>query len=170
MYTILHIATEVLEALHPGATGLCFNIQVWLVILIGLTNSLRTSTFSKMIKSMYSSLTSHTLRREEGSGYAATIEELSPRQKLDVTNQIHTLCRSHPLSWSTIMSCVKRMSASYLTAVFDNCVPHRQLNGCSMTRPFLSLRRVWHVRQHVFLIKEVNSLVSKNLILTSFLL
>ena len=33
------------------------------------------------------SLASHTLCREEGSGHAATIE-LSPRQKLDVTNQI----------------------------------------------------------------------------------
>ena len=67
------------------------------------------------------------------------------------------------------MSRVKRMSASYLTAVFDNCVPHRQLNGCSMTRPFLSLRRVWLVR-HVFLIKEVICLVPNNgeiLILTS---
>ena len=51
-----------------------------------------------------SSLASHTLRRrEEGSGHAATIE-LSPRQKLVVTNQIRALCRSHSLSWSTITS------------------------------------------------------------------
>ena len=49
------------------------------------------------------SLTSYTLRREEGSGHAATIE-LSPRQKLDVTNQIHALRKSDLLSWSTIMS------------------------------------------------------------------
>ena len=58
------------------------------MILIGLTNSLSTSSFSEMIKktSMYSSLTSHTLCREEGSGHAATIE-LSPRQKLDVTKR-----------------------------------------------------------------------------------
>ena len=27
----VHIATEVLETLHPGATGLCFIIKVWLV-------------------------------------------------------------------------------------------------------------------------------------------
>ena len=27
--------------------------------------------------------------------------------------------------------------------VFDNCVPRRQLDSCSVTRPFLSLRRVW---------------------------
>ena len=46
------------------------------------------------------SLTSH---REEGSCHAATIE-LSPWQKLDMTNQIRTLHRSYPLSWSTIMS------------------------------------------------------------------
>ena len=72
---------------------------------------------------MYSRHASHTLHREEGSGHAVTIE-LSPRQKLDVTNQICTLRRSHPLSWSTIMSSVKQMSASYyLTAVFDNCIP-----------------------------------------------
>ena len=34
----------------------------------------------------------------------------------------------------------------YLTAMVDNCVPWQQLNGCSVTRPFLSLRRVWHAR------------------------
>ena len=44
MYT--DIATEVLETVHPGATGLCFMIKVWLVTLIGLTNSLSTSNFS----------------------------------------------------------------------------------------------------------------------------
>ena len=41
------------------------------------------------------------------------------------------------------MSRVKQMSASYyLTAVFDNCIACRQLDGCSMTRPFLSLQKV----------------------------
>ena len=35
------------------------------------------------------------------------------------------------------------MSASYvLTAMFDNCVPQRQLDGCSVTRPFLSAKGV----------------------------
>ena len=36
------IATEDLKILHPGVTGLglCFIIKVWLVTLIGLTNSL----------------------------------------------------------------------------------------------------------------------------------
>ena len=39
------------------------------------------------------------------------------------------------------------MSASYyLTVMVDNCVPRRQLGSCSVTRPFLSLRRVWLVR------------------------
>ena len=72
---------------------------------------------------MYSSLASHTLRREDMSRHTATIE-LSPQQKLDVTNPIRTVRRSHLLSWSTITSRVKRMSASYyLTAVFDNCIP-----------------------------------------------
>ena len=37
MYTI---ATQLFETLHPGATGLCFIIKVWLVTLIALTNSL----------------------------------------------------------------------------------------------------------------------------------
>ena len=36
----VHIATEDLETLHPGATGPCFIIKVWLVTLIGLTSSL----------------------------------------------------------------------------------------------------------------------------------
>ena len=30
--------------------------------------------------------------------------------------------------------------------MFDNCVLWRQLGSCSMTRPFLSLRRVWLAR------------------------
>ena len=35
------------------------------------------------------------------------------------------------------------MSASYyLTAMVNNCVSWRQLGSCSMTRPFLSLRRL----------------------------
>ena len=41
--------------------------------------------------------------QREGSCHAVTIE-LSPQQKLDMTNQILALCRSHPLSWSTITS------------------------------------------------------------------
>ena len=47
---------------------------------------------------MKTSVTSHTLRgREEGYRHAATIE-LLPRQRLDVTNHICALHRSHPLS------------------------------------------------------------------------
>ena len=49
---------------------------------------------------------------ERGSGHTATIE-LLPQQKLDVTNQNRALCRSHPLSWSTITSRVYQMSASH---------------------------------------------------------
>ena len=54
------------------------------------------------------SLASHIpLQREEGSGHAVTIK----LQKLDVTNHIRALCRSHSLSWSTIRSqCVWWMS------------------------------------------------------------
>ena len=45
------------------------------------------------------------------------------------------------------------MSASYyLTAMVDNCVPRQQLGSCSMTRPFLSLQRVWLARLHDSLI------------------
>ena len=29
----VHIATEVLDTLYPGATGLCFIIKIWLVTL-----------------------------------------------------------------------------------------------------------------------------------------
>ena len=46
----MYTATEVLETLHPGATGLCFMIKVWLVTLIGLTS---TSNFSEMIKNVH---------------------------------------------------------------------------------------------------------------------
>ena len=97
MYTyLLH---EVLEALHPGATVL--HVFHWSVILIGLSNSLSISTFSETIKirtCMYSSLASHTLCREEGSGHTATIE-LLPRQKLDMRckhqSPIHWFLVSH---------------------------------------------------------------------------
>ena len=45
---------------------------------------------------VYSRIANHTLLREEGSCHAATIE-LSPQQKLDVTDQIHVLRRLHLL-------------------------------------------------------------------------
>ena len=48
----VQIATEV-KTLHPRVTGLCFIIKVWLVTLIGLTNSLSTSNFSEMIKNVH---------------------------------------------------------------------------------------------------------------------
>ena len=46
----MYTGTEVLETLHPGVTVLCFIIKVWLVTLIGLTNSLSTSNFLGMIQ------------------------------------------------------------------------------------------------------------------------
>ena len=48
MYILL--ATEVLETLHPWATGLCFIINVWLMTLTGLNNSLSTSKISEIMK------------------------------------------------------------------------------------------------------------------------
>ena len=91
------------------------------------------------------SLASHTpSQREEGSGHAATIE-LSPRQKLVRTNQIRALRRSHRRCHGVQLRhnvFSGRMSAAYyLTAMVNNCVPRRQLGSCSVTRPFLSLRR-----------------------------
>ena len=44
----VHTATEVLETLHPGVTGLCS-----LVNLIGLSNSLSTSNWSEMVKHVH---------------------------------------------------------------------------------------------------------------------
>ena len=43
-------------------------------------------------------------------------------------------------------------ASCYLTAMVDNCVPQRQLSSCSVTRPFLSLQRVWLARLHDSLI------------------
>ena len=83
------------------------------------------------------SLTSHTLHRKR-VGHTATIE-LSPFQKLAVTNEIRTLRRLHPLS---------RSSNCFTTALFDNCLPWRQLIRCSVTTPFLSLQSVWLPRLH----------------------
>ena len=88
------------------------------------------------------SLASHTLRREEGSCNAAIIE-LSSRQKLDVTNQICALHRSHPLSLSSNTSRVQQMAASYYLTTnhyVDNYIPLQQL-GC-VTRPFIYAKGV----------------------------
>ena len=46
----MYTATEVLETLHSGVIGLCFIMKVWLVTLIGLTNSHSTSNLSEMVK------------------------------------------------------------------------------------------------------------------------
>ena len=43
-------------------------------------------------------------------------------------------------------------ASCYLITMVDNCVPQRQLSSCSVTRPFLSLRRVWLARLHDLLI------------------
>ena len=101
----------------------------------------------RIIMWLKSSLASHTLHRERKGLVTLQPIGLLPWQKLDVTNQICALCRSHPLSWSTITSCVQEMSASYyLTAMVDNCIPWQQFGSCSVTRPFLSLQRVWLAR------------------------
>ena len=83
------------------------------------------------------------MRREKGSGHAATIE-LSPQQKLTVTNEICALHRLHPLSWSSnyVTMCLVDVSIFYLTVLFDNCVPQLQLISCNLTRPFLSAEGV----------------------------
>ena len=38
------------------------------------------------------------------------------------------------------------LASYYLTAIVNNCTPRRQLGSCSVTRPLLSLRRVWPAR------------------------
>ena len=61
------------------------------------------------------------------------------------------------------------MSASYyyLTARFDHCVPRRQLGSCSMTSPFLSLRRVWLARldSHLFIPDRRGEVAGQNITL-----
>ena len=71
---------------------------------------------------MKTSLASHTLRRKEGSGYVATLE-LSPWQKLDVTNQVCALHSSHAVQLRQNMLSGSMSASCYLTLVFDNCVP-----------------------------------------------
>ena len=48
---------------------------------------------------------------KEGSGHIATIE-LSPQQKLAVTNEIWAFCRLHLLSWSSnyVTACLAEVS------------------------------------------------------------
>ena len=74
----------------------------------------------QVINTMYPSLTSHTLCREEGSGRTAPIKLLLC-QKLDVTNQI----TSQQVQWMAL--------SYYLTIMFDNCVPWQQLDRSDVT-------------------------------------
>ena len=74
--------------------------------LLGQKCSLGVSKLNVLLEAsakIATSLASHTLCREDGSGHTVT-NELLPRQKLDATNQIRALRRSHLLSWSTITS------------------------------------------------------------------
>ena len=75
-----------------------------------------------------SSLASHTLHREEGSGQATTIE-LLPQQKLAVTEEICAVYRSHLLSRSSnyVTTCLADVSILLSNHAFNNCVPWRQL-------------------------------------------
>ena len=122
----VHIATEVLEALHPGAKGLCFIIKVWLVTLIGLTSS-----FSEMIKKKKRAciLVSQPTLFAERKGLVM----LQPSSCRHDRNFIRsTLFVDH-------IRCQMFSGCQHLTAVFNNSIPWRQLDGCSVTRPFLSL-------------------------------
>ena len=64
----------------------------------------------------YHSLASHTLCREEWSGYTVAIKVL-PRQKFAVTNEIRALRRSHLLPWSSsyVATCLVDVSILLLT-------------------------------------------------------
>ena len=67
-------------------------------------------------------------------------------------------------------------TSGYLTAMFNNCVPRRQLGSCSVPRLFLSLQRVWLARLpfsihvHVFQLIILSPLLFLHLLsaLTSF--
>ena len=60
------------------------------------------------------SLTSHTLRRERKG--LVTLQPSSCRhsRKLAVTNEIHALCRLHPLSWSSNYATMCLANVSFL--------------------------------------------------------
>ena len=64
----------------------------------------------------YHSLASHTLCREERSGYTVAIKVL-PRKKFAVTNEIRALRRSHLLPWSSsyVATCLVDVSILLLT-------------------------------------------------------
>ena len=59
--------------------------------------------------------------KEEGSGHAAAIE-LSPRQKLAVTNEIHTFA-SDVIGSNYVTMCLVDVRIYYLMALFSNCIP-----------------------------------------------
>ena len=65
----------------------------------------------------------HPSQREEGSGHAATIE-LSPRQKLDVTNQIRALFVDHICCHGV------QLCHNYVTIMSQLC--HNVFNKCQL--------------------------------------
>ena len=110
----VHIATEDLETLHPGATGLCFIIKVWLVTLIGLTNSLSTSNFSEMIKNVHvflvkgvnSLMSSHLGSPMKNIGWFDS-NSLSRMYVQQIKNgalmhTVHSLSLFHPAPYATL--------------------------------------------------------------------
>ena len=50
------------------------------------------------------------------------------------------------MEYNYVTMCLADISILLPNHMFDNCVPLRQLSSCSVTRPFLSLQRVWLVR------------------------
>ena len=74
----------------------------------------------------------HNLQREEW-GLVPFIVAMA--------DQVHALCRVYLLSWSSILH---RNTRHLITN--HGVIPWQQLNGCSETRPFLSLQRVSTLR------------------------
>ena len=70
----------------------------------------------------------HSLQSEEGSGHATTIE-LLPQQKPAVTNEIHRLCRLHPLSWS---SNYVTMCLADVSILLSNCDVRSSATTCQL--------------------------------------
>ena len=91
------------------------------------------------------SLASHTLRRER--------KGLITRQPSSCTHGRNLMW---PIRSVLFVDCIRVMEYNYVTTcladvsiLLPNCyvrIPQRQLGSCSMTRPFLSLWRVWLAR------------------------
>ena len=132
-----------------GLCTLCLTCSLAVLSILKMSVWQQTWEFMLAGNSISLSLTSHTIRRERKG--LVTLQPLSCYHGRNLMWPIRSaFFVDRIMSWSTVTSQqLVDVSIYYLIAMVNNCIPRRQLDSCSMIRPFISLRRVWLVRLHL---------------------